>query len=569
MTDYTALAAQYGGKPVDQPAVDYSALARKYGEVQPTPPLPEAATKPEFSLFGDQVTTPPTEFGFNLPAAVIAAGRTLSDVQQGMREAKLKATGTAYQLLSGLPGVGSFFANQAQQNAEQTAQQDAQMTDEARRYAQLQRVHPGSTFLGETAPLLPLNGPSMAVAAGASYGTPLERLLRAGTVLLANEGTRRLGQKATQDYQASVENAANLTSQNAERNATLTAAQKQGFVVPPTTTNPTIANATLEKFGGKSDVAQGASNINAANADAVARAATGLPKNAPITTGAMRDIRQKAFNEGYAPIRKAGQFQVSPEFGAALDAITAKASNASESFPGAASPDVAAMVDSFRPPNGVFDASHAIDATQILRDQARALYIKGDNPAMADARIAVSKEIENELERQLAGSGQAGADMLQKFRSARQTMAIAHDVEDAIRQGSGSIEARVLARKIQNGQMPESSPLAVAAKFANVFPQANQPVARLGSQGVSKLDAFWSALSAGGGMYALGPYGAAAGMVPLVVPPAARALALSPLYQRFMTRATPKVAGRYGSLMLDNPIAPYAAGLLSYEAANR
>lgn len=524
-------------------------------------PVPQAASKPEFSLPGfGQVQTPQNEQGFNLPAAVIGAGRTLDRITQGVRQANLAAGGLLYSAIPGLGGAAS-------DNAAAQAQQSAQMTDEDARYKQLQDVHPGSTLLGSVAPLLPM-APEGLVATGAlSYGSPLDRAKDAGGALAGGLLAKGLGGLATKQYDASKSAVLMASQQNAVRDATLKAAQDSGLSVPPSTVNPSLPNRVLESIGGKAATQQQNAVGNAGRVDSMIRDQLGMAPNAPITTGAMQQIRNQAFNNGYAPLKQAGQFPVSKDYQAALDAITARNSNAAQSFPGAATPDIQAVVDSFRPPNGVFDAGHAVDATRALRTQAGDLYLQG-NGAMAKAKTDISKAIEDELERQLGASGQNGAQLLQNFKSARQTIAQAHTVEDAIREGSGSVEASSFGKAAQRGD-PLSGNLKTIGEFANVFPKANQKVSQIGSSGVSNVDAGASALLGLAGGAAGGLWGATAGALPFVARPAARSLMLSQAYQALMAKPKYATKGLLGSRILDNPLSPYVGGLLGYEGVSR
>lgn len=123
-------------------------------------------------------------------------------------------------------------------------------------------------------------------------------------------------------------------------------------------------------------------------------------------------------------------------------------------------------------------------------------------------------------------------------------MAMAHDVEDAIREGSGSTEARVFGRKFQNGE-PLSGNLETIGRFANVFPKANQPVSQIGSPGVSALEASLAGLmGTGGAIYTGDPKGAALGLLPVLARPAARGIVVSQAMQKLLAQP------QYANLLL-------------------
>jgi hypothetical protein len=548
--------------PDNASEADLIAHAQQFVAQSPKPQaLPEAAAKPEFSLPGaGQVTTPPTENGFNLPATVISAGRALTRVNEGIRQANLYAGEKIYGALG--------LDKAAQENAAARAEQSKQMAGAEKAYAPLQATHPGSTMIGDVLPFAAMGPELMAATAASSYGSPEERAKSAGAVLLGNKLAQGLGKSASRQYAQSAADAATAKAQNAVRDQTLRTAQDAGFRVPPATVNPSFLNNRLESLSGKAATQQSVALNNASVANKLIRGELGLPASAPITETAVRGVRKQAYQTGYEPIAKAGKFNVSPEYNQALDSITAQSRNAAESFPGAATPEIRDLVDSYRPPSGAFDAGHALEASQILRNQAREAFRKGDN-AIGQAKIAISEAIQNEIERQLTAAGKPGAEMLAKFKDARALIAKSHSVEDSIRTGTGFAEASKLAGLAQKGA-PLSGNLKLIGEFANAFPKANQSVAQIGSPGVSKLEAAMAGLMGAGGTAVGGPVGGfAAASLPFVAPPAARALILSPVYQKFLAKQKYPVKGLLGAKALDNEVAPYLAGLLSYEGATR
>jgi hypothetical protein len=102
--------------------------------------------------------------------------------------------------------------------------------------------------------------------------------------------------------------------------------------------------------------------------------------------------------------------------------------------------------------------------------------------------------------------------MLEQFRLSRQRMAISHTIEDAIREGGGSVEAKKLARDLQSGKYL-SGDLRTAAEFANVFPRVSTPPAAIGTPGAgtmmgSPMSGLGGAIGGGLG-YLAGDYGGA------------------------------------------------------------
>jgi hypothetical protein len=253
---------------------------------------------------------------------------------------------------------------------------------------------------------------------------------------------------------------------NAVRDATLREGQAQGFVVTPGSVTPTVGNILLERIGGKTRVEQLAGVRNQQVTDSLARRAIGLPDDAPLTRDTMRDIRAQEYAAGYAPLANIGRVVVDADFKQALQDVTNAFTGASKSFKGAAPQDVQKLIKPYSVAD--FDAADAIAATRTLRENARNNFQKGEG-ALARAQIAVSNALEGQLERSLqaANNPQATA-LLDGFRNSRKRMAVSHAVEDAIVEGTGSVDARKLASDFQKGKLLTGE-LETAAKFANTF----------------------------------------------------------------------------------------------------
>jgi hypothetical protein len=253
---------------------------------------------------------------------------------------------------------------------------------------------------------------------------------------------------------------------NAVRDDTLREGQAQGFVVTPGSVTPTIGNMLLERIGGKTRVEQLAGVRNQKVTDSLARRAIGLPDDAPLTRDAMRDIRAQEYAAGYAPLANIGRVVADADFKQALQDVTDAFTGASKSFKGAAPQDVQKLVKPYNVAD--FDAADAIAATRTLRENARNNFQKGEG-ALGRAQIAVSNALEAQLERslQVSNNPQAAA-LLDEFRNSRKRMAVSHAIEDAIVEGTGSVDARKLASDLQKGKLLTGE-LETAAKFANTF----------------------------------------------------------------------------------------------------
>lgn len=267
---------------------------------------------------------------------------------------------------------------------------------------------------------------------------------------------------------------------NAVRDATLRAAQQEGYVATPGSISPTSKNIISERMAGKTHLEQLASVQNQTVTDKLARRAAGLPETAPLTSATMQDIRKAEYAKGYEPIKQIGEIKTDPVFLDDLISVESKYAGAGASFPGAVPEDVTKLIKNFSVDK--FNSKDAIEVTRTLREQAKGNFRKGDD-ALAKAQIDVSNALENQIERSLAASNNAkAADILEQFRLSRQRMAVSHTIEDAIKEGGGSVIASKLARDIQSGKYV-SGDIKTIAEFANVFPRVSQTPSQIGAPG--------------------------------------------------------------------------------------
>lgn len=338
-------------------------------------------------------------------------------------------------------------------------------------------------------------------------------------------GKRLAGQEAAGAAQA---------SQNSVRDATLRTAQEAGYVVPPSQGGAGFGSRILEGISGKFKTNQAAAIKNQNVTDRLARQALGLSDDAPITRETMQAVRDRAFQQGYEPVAKAGAIETDRAFQKALDRLVSDYQGAARSFPGAVKNDVMQRVDALR--TGVMDMGDALKMTRILRDEANKAYVAGDT-ALGKATKGASKAIEDQIERALESAGKDGAEMLKAFRDARTLMAKAHSVEKALVEGGGKVNAKVLGAALQRGK-PLSGELKTIGAFANNFKDvAGVPQSGFANP-ITALDAFGAAGMAGMG----------AGPLSIALPGArvaSRAAILSKPYQQAFVNPS------YGPGLLD------------------
>jgi len=266
------------------------------------------------------------------------------------------------------------------------------------------------------------------------------------------------------------------------RSQTLRDGQDLGLVVPPSTSNRTATNMTLETIAGKVSTQQSASARNTDVINQVAKREVGINPDAPLNPESLRAVRQEAAQFGYEPIRQAGVVVAPESFHRRLTEALSRYQGAERSFPGMGRTDLEGVVNQVDRP--FFDSGDAIDLTRILRDRADAAFRAGETGTGQGLR-QISTAVEDALEEGLQTRGLN--DLVNRFRGARQLIARAHTVEDAMNPGTGDIIASRLAAALRRGD-PIGGDLRTVARFASAYPKAVGPATH--SLGVNHLDIY-------------------------------------------------------------------------------
>lgn len=296
-------------------------------------------------------------------------------------------------------------------------------------------------------------------------------------------------------------------SENSLRDKVATESRGAGYTIPPTQTNPTIANRALEGIAGKLTTAQQASANNAQTTNTLAKRSLGLPVDKPITEEALGSIRETA-GQAYEAVKKYGaslnlKFKPDIQFSQSVDNLGREYSKAAKEFPEIAGNDeVTSLKTSLTNKN--ISPEAAIELSKKLRFDA-SVNFKSDNPAKAElahAQRNAAAAIEDFVDRRLAMSGKP--ELISEFRKARQIIARSYDVESALNSDTGNVSAQRLATLANKGK-PLGKELQTAASFSNAFPKAAQRPEQMGSlPGWSPLDAYAGAAGVGGAL--LSPY---------------------------------------------------------------
>jgi hypothetical protein len=251
-------------------------------------------------------------------------------------------------------------------------------------------------------------------------------------------------------------------------------ARDLGYVIPPTQANPSMLNRIMEGVAGKVSTAQNASARNQQITNELAAKSLGLPKDTVITPEVITGLRSKA-GEAYTNLGLSGQVIADKSYINALDDIAKPYVTAMQGFPDSPPSPVLNLVQSLKSPS--FDASSAVEKIKQLRTSADDAFRTG-NSDIGRASKKAADAIEGALETHLSKTGQA--DLLSKFRDARQLIAKTYTIEKAANTTTGTIDAKKLAAQLQRGK-PLSGELKSIAQFSQAFPKASQTTELMGS----------------------------------------------------------------------------------------
>ncbi len=263
-------------------------------------------------------------------------------------------------------------------------------------------------------------------------------------------------------------------------------------------------NRQIESIGGKAAIKQEVAGRNQQATNDAAANDLGLQNGTALTEGVLNNYR----NQQSEPYRRVAA--IDPHAAQTLEDLQNTRAELS----------VARSI--------VNRATNMVDV-RAARDEARQL----------EQRAGV---LENAIEAMGQNSGQP--ELVTDLRQARQQIAKSHQLERALNDGNADVSAPKLgAMRARNEAL--SGNMRTAAEFSNAFSPFTTEGAKIPTPGVSKSQWLASLLLGGGGAAAVGPAGAAAAAIPLASGPA-RALALSPAYQRLMATRnyTPSSAER-------------------------
>lgn len=353
-----------------------------------------------------------------------------------------------------------------------------------------------------------------AITGGLSAGLvdPAEAKMGAligGVAPVVVKGAGMIGEKISERSNQRLADALRDFERSAPRNQTIEESIKAGYVIPPATVDPSYKNRLLESISGKQATQQLASARNSKVTDDLVRQSLGLADNAPLTQGALEDLRRTA-GGAYKEVA-----DLSPQAAADLEALKVARNEAQGWFK--------AYNRSARP----------------------------DDLAKAKEARALSESLEKQLESYAAAAGKE--NLIPALQDARKQIAKTYTVGRALNDASGTVDARILGRMHEKG-MPLSDGLDVAGRFASAFPTVAKTSQQVGSADTHNLKTLAALLMGGGGAAATGGAGVVAGAVPFVAPSLARSLMFREGAQQALVPQMPQ-AGNAAKLaeLLRNP----------------
>lgn len=286
-------------------------------------------------------------------------------------------------------------------------------------------------------------------------------------------GVGKLAEKFAQRLAGLKDIAAATQAKNAVKDAAVADAKEMGLKTVPSISGGNALGRTVEGLTGTAKAKQMAAVENQPVIDGIIRKTMGLADDAPISKETMRGVRAEAAARGYDPVRQFQTIVTDDIFHQKIGALTSRSDNAAKDFGALVDSDVKPLVDGLRQVKA-FSGDTAVDAAAIFREKASDLYAQG-NKTLATAYRKAADAVEDQIERGLERGGKDGASMMKEFRAARVKMAQSFDIEKAIREGEGTIDARVLGKIFGKDPGRLSGDLGRLGRAASAMPDVMQP----------------------------------------------------------------------------------------------
>jgi hypothetical protein len=328
--------------------------------------------------------------------------------------------------------------------------------------------------------------------------------------------------------------------------ATDEAAANIGYKTPAATTNPNIVNTSIEGIAGKKVTEHNASINNERAGNNGILQDIGLPPDTKVfSANAARkaeglnptlDEAAKPHNQVYQDVKQAGPFKVDDQY-----PITDLSPNINKK--------ISASQTASGVPDRTISGSDAIETIKQLRADAGILFKKaaGGNATPADlaeakSNLNASNDLESLIERNLQSTQ---PELLSKFQDARTMLAKINVAKDALVEGGGTFDQRVLGKIAQSKPGYLTGNMETIGNYANNHPNLVTPLKKVGSPGVNNLHALTSAaLTAGAGALGFTAGGPGGAIMAAGIPMALEALARKAALRSSTPSYTPGMAAQ-------------------------
>jgi hypothetical protein len=403
--------------------------------------------------------------------------------------------------VAGTAGAGGAVANVATRLAPKLAAAAPSLIEAIRTSG----MSAGGAGLGTRAA-----GGAVAGAASAGLIDPADMAAGAGVGAVAPTGMKLVGQgmeRLGARHASALADKLRAFQANAPRNQTIAQSIDAGYLIPPSSVNPSTKNRILESVSGKQATQQVVSTKNTETTNKLVRAALGVPDDMPLSTATLEGLRKTA-GKAYAEVS-----DLSPQAAADLEALKVARNEATGWF-------------------NAFNRS-----------------ARPDDLVKAKEARALSQTLEDALEKHAEAAGRK--ELISALRDARKEIAKTYTVGRALNEANGTVDARILGRLYEKGS-PLTGELETVGRFGSAFRTAAKSPQEIGSPGVHNLNALASMVLGGGGLYATGdPSGAAAALLPFVTAPAARSMLLRRGAQNALVPRAPQ-GNRMAELLLSS-----------------
>jgi len=277
---------------------------------------------------------------------------------------------------------------------------------------------------------------------------------------------------------------------NATKDAVTKTARDAGFVVPPTQTNPTVANRILEGWSGKIQTGQAASIKNQPLINKKALAAIGLPDDAPLTVDTLNVVR-KAAGQSYDDLANIGRIQSDRTFLGRIAEITKSYRTIKKDAPKEAIKEVDNFIRDLTS-RKEFNMAAWTERLKALRFESKTLF-KSDDPskvALGKIKGKAATAFEDLIERRMMQAG--NNDLLKNFREGRQLIAKTYTIEKALNPATGNVNAAKLGNMLKANKKLSDELLDIA-RVQVAYPKAMQEITS-SMPGVSPLDVATAAI---------------------------------------------------------------------------